>query len=428
MTSIEPIIAPSGGVDHRGPAGPVRTTGDFPVGPAPQLAGLASQAADPDGRRPLPTRTVARETVDCDPRHRPAISRRPQARYASLLDDSAGSLRRLRAAWQQCNVVFDCGRRRFDSSPPGRVWRQLQALDFINGSLQFAASFTLCFIPFLMVASVLVNADLARGIAKRTGLSSRAASDLSTLFTHSRTPLTAVGVIGLVLVLSGAAAIAQRLQTLYGKVFGHVLTGWPARMRRGQWLAGAAGFLWMQLLIGRRFEPFGGQAFAEVIQFLLALMFWWWSLHCLLAGRVPWPKLFRAGLATAICYTGVGLYMAVFASSSIVSNETTYGPIGAVMTLLVIEVGLGVALHLGAVIGAPMSSIARPPKPMTIAVRAGDGRLSAAMASTGAARRSPASPSGGASVPPLRTDGLNSRLQTLHLASTLRFAPAASQP
>jgi membrane protein len=355
MASTEPITAPSDHVDKPAPAGPEPTSSDFAISPA----GVASQAAGSDGRRPA--RTPAKERLDSGPRLRPASSRRPKALYACLLDDRGGPAR-LRAAWQERNAVLGAGRRRFESSPPGRMWRQLQALDFMSSSLQFAASFTLCFIPFLMLASVVVNADLARGIAQRTGLSSRAASDVTTLFTHSRAPLNTLGFIGLVLVLSGAAAIAQSLQSMYGKVFGQVLTGWPARMRRGQWLVGAAGFLWMQLLIGRRFEPLGGQAFAEVIQFLLALVFWWWSVHCLLVGRVAWPKLFRAGLATAVCYTGVGVYIAVFASSSIVSNETTYGPIGAVMTLLVIEVGLGVALHLGAVMGAPRSSMAPGPE------------------------------------------------------------------
>ena len=46
-------------------------------------------------------------------------------------------------------------------------------------------------------------------------------------------------------------------------------------------------------------------------------------------------------------------------SSSILSNEASYGPIGAVMTLLTIEVGLGVALHIGAVIGATIGGQAQ---------------------------------------------------------------------
>jgi membrane protein len=91
---------------------------------------------------------------------------------------------------------------------------------------------------------------------------------------------------------------------------------------------------------------------AAAAQFRLAAAFWWWTLHSLLAGQITWRRLFPAGLITAICYTGVGVNIGFFGSSSILSNEASYGPIGAVLTLLTIEVGLGVALHLGAVIGA----------------------------------------------------------------------------
>ena len=56
-------------------------------------------------------------------------------------------------------------------------------------------------------------------------------------------------------------------------------------------------------------------------------------------------------MATAVCCTGLGVYIACLASSSLVSNEASYGPFGAVITLITAEIGLGVALHLGAVIG-----------------------------------------------------------------------------
>src|SRR5262249_39831217 len=55
------------------------------------------------------------------------------------------------------------------------------------------------------------------------------------------------------------------------------------------------------------------------------------------------------------CCAGLGLYMAYVASPAIVANEARYGPngpIGAVMTLVTAEIGLGVAVQLGAVIGA----------------------------------------------------------------------------
>jgi hypothetical protein len=36
----------------------------------------------------------------------------------------------------------------------------------------------------------------------------------------------------------------------------------------------------------------------------------------------------------------------------LISNEAMYGPFGVVMEVVTAEIGLGVALHLGAVIGA----------------------------------------------------------------------------
>ena len=77
----------------------------------------------------------------------------------------------------------------------------------------------------------------------------------------------------------------------------------------------------MQFLIGRRFEPIGGGITIAISQFALSVVFWWWSVHCLLAGQVPWRRLFPAGLATAICYTLVGVYVRIWASWTIVSNE-----------------------------------------------------------------------------------------------------------
>jgi len=44
--------------------------------------------------------------------------------------------------------------------------------------------------------------------------------------------------------------------------------------------------------IGRRIQPSGGPVAAVSAQFLAAVAFWWWSLHCLLCGQVPWRRLF----------------------------------------------------------------------------------------------------------------------------------------
>jgi membrane protein len=235
---------------------------------------------------------------------------------------------------------------------PGRIWTRLGELGFIDSSLQFAALFTLSFIPFLLLLSVVLGKDLPRALAARSEFNAEASHDVITLFAHGRTALTSLSVIGIVLVIFGAESVSRILQTWYAKIFRAEIHGSKALVGRVAWLAGVFGFVALQFVIGRRLQPHIGHIMASGAQFFLSVAFWWWTLHCLLAGRITWRRLFPAGLVTAICYTGVGIYVAVFGSSSIVSNQARYGPIGAVMTLLTIEVGLGVALHLGAVIGA----------------------------------------------------------------------------
>jgi membrane protein len=142
------------------------------------------------------------------------------------------------------------------------------------------------------------------------------------------------------------------IQNWYATIFRTEVHGWKALVRRVEWLAGVFGFVALQVVIGRRLQPLSGPVAAASAQFLLAVAFWWWSLYRLLSGQFPWRRLFLAGLATAVCYIGLGVYVAYVASSSIVSNEAMYGPFGAVMTLITAEIGLGVAVQLGAVIGA----------------------------------------------------------------------------
>jgi membrane protein len=248
--------------------------------------------------------------------------------------------------------ALSAARNRLEPTAAGRVWRQLSELGFINSSLQFAAAFTLGFIPFLMLLSVALGPGLTRAITLRSGFSGQATHDLAMLFTHARTASAAVTALALAFAVLGGAAVAHMIQTWYAKAFRAQVRGWKAIARRVQWLAGVLGFLALQAVIGRRIQPHGGDIAAGSAQFLLAFVFWWWSLHALLAGQIPWRRLFPAGLATAVCYTGLGAYITYVMSSSIVANEATYGLIGTVITLLTAEIGLAVALQLGAATGA----------------------------------------------------------------------------
>jgi membrane protein len=248
--------------------------------------------------------------------------------------------------------VLSAARNRVEPTTAGQVWRQLRELGFIDSSLQFAAVFTLGFVPFLMLISAALGPGLTRVIVARSGFSTRAAHDLAVLFIHARTASASMTVLAVFLAVAGGGTVARMVQAWYAKTFRAPVGGWKAIARRVEWLAGVFGFLALQAVIGRRVQPHGGEIAAASAQFLLTLVFWWWSLHALLAGQIRWRRLFPAGLATATCYTGLMVYIGWVMSSSIVADAAAYGPIGAVITLLTAEIGLAVVLQLGAAIGA----------------------------------------------------------------------------
>jgi membrane protein len=90
-------------------------------------------------------------------------------------------------------------------------------------------------------------------------------------------------------------------------------------------------------------------AITEMVGFTL---FFWWSIHFLLAGREPWRRVRPAAIATAVCWVGLGVFAAFYFSSTIVDDSKTYGSIGVTCTLMSWFIAMGAVLTLGAVVGA----------------------------------------------------------------------------
>jgi membrane protein len=242
---------------------------------------------------------------------------------------------------------------RVKSSTAGSAWSRLNAVDFMNSSMQFAALGVLCLFPFLILISAGTGHDLRQTVIARMGLDHHAASDVDTLISPGNHAVTSLSIFGGALILLGAIGIASTLQVWYERVYDQppAKRWWRQLANRLLWLGGFVFYLASQEFIARELHDVGRRIPIYIVTFVIAIIFYWWSLHVLLMGRVGWMQLFPGGLATAVCVTGLSVFSALLFSGQIVSSDSDYGPIGVMMILLSWLIGVAVCFHLGAVAG-----------------------------------------------------------------------------
>jgi membrane protein len=238
-------------------------------------------------------------------------------------------------------------------SAAARCWERLDALDFMNSSMQFSALALLCLFPFLTIVAAEGGGDVRPALIRRLGLDRQAAQDVDSLMSAGTHAAATLNVIGGVLVVLGAIGVASTLQAWYHTVYAH-----PTRKRRVRqvlaqliWLVGLVVYLFLQDLLYRVVAPNGTRAAVYAGFFAIAAVFYWWTQHVLLMGGVRWRHLLPGAIGTGVCVTGLTVFSTYLFSGQIVSSYHDYGSIGVVTVLLSYLIGFGVCLHIGAVVG-----------------------------------------------------------------------------
>jgi uncharacterized BrkB/YihY/UPF0761 family membrane protein len=104
--------------------------------------------------------------------------------------------------------------------------------------------------------------------------------------------------------------------------------------------------------IDRALRDDAGPVVFGLVEFVLFTLFFWWSLHFLLAARESWRAVRPAAIATAVFWVGLGVFAAFYFSSTVVCDSKTYGTIGVVFTLVTWFIAIGAVISLGAVVSA----------------------------------------------------------------------------
>ena len=241
----------------------------------------------------------------------------------------------------------------FEKSAAGRYWAHLSTADFMNSSFAFAALAVLSAFPFLAVTSTVIGGDIRQAIVARMGLNLQARHDVNALIARGDQAVAALTWFSALLLVLGGIGMASTLSNWYHRIYERTPPKGLARHLVYQFAGVAAFALYIsfEVWLFAKVRHVGGEALIFVLTFVLAVLFWWWSAFMLLYGQVPLHRMFPAGVATAVCITGLGIVSWLLFSDQVTSGQKSYGPAGVVIALITYLVGFGVCLHAGAVFG-----------------------------------------------------------------------------
>ena len=262
----------------------------------------------------------------------------------------------------QVRAVAGAARGRFEGSSAQIFFRQLGALSFVDAITLFGAALLISVLPFLILLSSLANHRIDTDLSRHIGLNRQGALIVSQLFRSSPAHSAAAMVTALIFAAVGTMAVASSLQVIYERVFGQPHRGWKDVLRFATWAAVLFGFLVVDSVISDRVHAVAGPVGQGLVTYAGVTIFFWWTMHLLLAGRVPGRRLLRPAAVTALLWIGLELFSSVYFSSSIIDDSRLYGTIGVVFSFMVWFIAIGAVIVLGAVGGATWNQHKRRPR------------------------------------------------------------------
>ncbi|HEY2201727.1 MAG TPA: YhjD/YihY/BrkB family envelope integrity protein [Solirubrobacteraceae bacterium] len=245
----------------------------------------------------------------------------------------------------------EAARARFERSWIEDLIRHVKAVGLYTWTLVFGAELLWSVLPLLILLSSFANHRIDDDLSEHIGLDRKAALIMKEVFRNTPEHAVIPILTGLLFSLAGAIAVVQSLQVLYERIFEQQPRGWRDLPRVFVWLVVLLGFLVLEAIIGHAVRTAVGPVVGRAVSFVLVTLFFGWTIHFLLAGRVRWRLVVEPALVTGLGWLCLALFAGLFLSGDVVSDRRDYGTIGVVFTLLTWFVLIGTAIVLGAVGG-----------------------------------------------------------------------------
>jgi membrane protein len=236
------------------------------------------------------------------------------------------------------------------------LFAKLKAVAFGDVIVVMGATLVLSALPLLILVSSLANHRIEDDLSRHIGLDARGARIVEGLFRTSSAHSAGSVALGIIVAFAGTTAFVGSLQAVYEKVFGVEPYGWRHLPRFVAWLAVLVGALIGRAAVEKPLRADLGVVAEDAATLILVLVFFWWTMHFLLGGRVAWRRLIRPAVATALLWLCFALFSSVYFSSAVISENKLYGTVGVLFILVTWFIAVAAVLVLGACTGAVWES------------------------------------------------------------------------
>jgi membrane protein len=245
----------------------------------------------------------------------------------------------------------DAARGRYEGSWVGAFGTQLKDLHVFDWTTIFGAELLWSALPFIILLSSLASTRIDDDLSRHIGLNSQGAQIVEHQFRHAPAHATIAILTALLFSLAGSIAVVSSLQLLYERVFDQEHRGrdFP---RLIIWLGVFLGAAIAEVVIGRPVGKAAGPVVQGLLDFVVVTVLFGWTMHFLLAGRVPWRSVVRPALVSGLLWVGLSVFSSFYFSPTVIDDTKTYGTFGVVFTFLTWFIMIGFVIMLGAAGGA----------------------------------------------------------------------------
>ena len=148
-------------------------------------------------------------------------------------------------------------------------------------------------LPLIILLSSIASERIDDDLSRHIGLNGRGAHIIQGLFRKSPSHSAGPIILGLIIAFAGTVTVARSLQVVYERVFDQDGRGWRDLLRFLVWVCVLLGFLIAEGSVDNPLRSAVGPVVRGLVSLMGVTIFFWWTMHFLLAGRVRWRYLLR---------------------------------------------------------------------------------------------------------------------------------------